>query len=416
MKNLNQSLSRRSFLKKGSYLSLSAMGIPFISSNLYGGISNQKTPKITKIEAIRFKNASSWTWVQLHTDQGITGIGETYPLTNSQIGVLKDLSGMLVGKNALEIEKMWQSLYKRTSFNVIGGAEMRIISAINIAQWDILGKYLNTPVYQLLGGKVQDKIRVYNTTSGINEWENEKDIEKIVKFLLDRGVTAMKIWPFDPVANKNGDSYISPKEIEQCLDWVKRIRNTAGMDMEIAIEFHCHWNYPCAQRIVKALEPYQVMWVEDIMLPDNVEAYTRLAAETPLNICISERLASPYQFRQLIEAKACDIVMYDVTWCGGISSAKKISDLADSFLIPSAPHTYGGPVLWYASMHVAATLNNLYIMESGYNFYNGIYNDYLSSVVVPENGFVVPPDLPGLGIKINDKIFKNGEASSEFFS
>ena len=134
---------------------MAALGIPFISTSLQGAIQDRKAPRITKIEAIRFKKASSWTWIQLHTDQGITGIGETYPLTNSQIGVLKDLSGMVIGMNALEIEKMWESLYKRTSFNVIGGAEMRIISAINIAQWDILGKYLNTPVYQLLGGKVQ---------------------------------------------------------------------------------------------------------------------------------------------------------------------------------------------------------------------------------------------------------------------
>ncbi|CAN5125320.1 mandelate racemase/muconate lactonizing enzyme family protein [soil metagenome] len=415
MKEEKHNSGRRSFLKNSTCLSLATLASPFLSSSLYGGIADQKIPKITKVEAIRLKNAH-WTWIQLHTDQGITGIGETYPLTNSQVGALKDLSGMLIGKNALEIERMWEALYRRTSFNVIGGAEMRIISAINIAQWDILGKYLNAPIYQLLGGKASDQIRVYNTTAGINDWKNEQDIEKIVKFLLDRGVTAMKIWPFDPTARKNNGSYISPNEIEKNLDWVKRIRDTAGMDMEIAMEFHSYWNYPCAQRIVHALEPYQVMWIEDIMLPDNVEAYTRLAAETPLNICISERLASPYQFRQLLEAKACDILMYDVTWCGGISSAKKISDMADSFFIPSTPHTYGGPVLWYASMHVAATLNNLFIMESGYNYYNGVYPDYLASVVVPENGFVTPPDLPGLGIKLNEKIFKNGEASSEIFT
>ncbi|MEO6187809.1 MAG: mandelate racemase/muconate lactonizing enzyme family protein [Ginsengibacter sp.] len=415
MGNENQSLDRRSFLKNSGVLSLAGLGIPFLDSPIYEKSSDPKIPKITKVEAIRLKNAQ-FTWIRLHTDQGITGIGETYPLTNSQIGTLKDLSSLLIGKNTLEIERMWKSLYDRAAFNVTGGAEMRIISAINIAQWDILGKYLNAPIYQLLGGKVQDKIRVYNTTAGINDWKNEKDIEKIVKFLLDRGVNAMKIWPFDPVSYKNNGSYISPTEITKSLDWFKRIRDTAGMDMEIAVEFHARWNYPCAQRIIKALEPFQVMWIEDIMLPDNVEAYTRLAAETPLSICLSERLATPAQFRQILEAKACDIVMYDVTWCGGISSAKKISDLADSFLIPVAPHTYGGPILWYASMHVAASLTNLFIMESGYNFYNGVYPDYLTSVVVPENGFVTPPDLPGLGISINENIFKSGEASSEFFS
>lgn len=415
MEKGSKKLGRRTFLRNSGFLSLGGLGIPFLGAGEAPHLQKKEAPKITKVEAIRFKNAH-FTWIRLHTDQGITGLGETYPLTNSQIGTLKDLSPMLIGKNALDIEKMWKSLYDRAAFNVSGGAEIRIISAINIAQWDILGKYLNAPIYQLLGGKVQEKIRVYNTTAGINEWENEKDIEKIVKFLLDRGVRAMKIWPFDPIAIKNNGSYISPTEITQKLDWFKRIRNTAGMEMEIAVEFHARWDYPCAQRIAKALEPFEVMWLEDIMLPDNLDAYTRLAAETPLNICLSERLATPAQFRHLLEAKACDIVKYDATWCGGISSAKKISDLADSYLIPVAPHTYGGPVLWYASMHVATSVPNLFIMESGYNFYNDVYPKYLSSVVVPEDGFVTPPDLPGLGMLVNENIFKNGEASSEFFS
>lgn len=407
--------TRRSFLKNGSSLALGVAATPIMSTGLASELQERKIPKITQVEAIRVRD-NNWTWIRLYTDQGIVGLGETYPLTNSHIGILRDLTQMIVGKNPLEIEKMWKSLFMRASYNVTGGAEMRLISAVNIAQWDILGKYLNAPIYMLLGGKAQERIKVYNTTAGINEWRNQNDIEKIVKFLLDIGVTAMKIWPFDPVAQRNNGSYISPNEIEQCLDWVKRIRNTAGMDMEIAMEFHSHWNLPCAQKIIKALEPYNVMWIEDIMLPDDVGAYARLAAETPLNICISERLATHFQFRQLLEAKACDIVMYDITWCGGISSAKKISDMADSYFIPTAPHTYGGPVLWYSSMHVAATLNNLFIMESGHNFYTGQYPKYLSDVIIPEKGFVVPPDLPGLGIQLKESIFKEGLATSEYLS
>ncbi len=380
---------------------------PSVKANFF-----QDDLKITKVEAIRFKDGH-WTWIKLHTNQGITGIGETYPLTNSQVGAIRDLADMLIGKDPRNIEGIWKDLHHRTAFYVTGGAEMRIISAVNIAQWDILGQYLNAPVYQLLGGKVNDKIRVYNTTFGINEWLNEQDIEKVVKFLLDRGVTAMKIWPYDPTAQKNNGSYISPNELEQNLDWVKRIRDTAGMDMEIAMEFHSFWNLPCAQRIAQSLEPYQVMWLEDIMLPDNVQAYATLAAETPIPICGSERLATRYPYLELLQAQACDIAMYDVTWCGGITSAKKISDLADTFMIPTAPHTYGGPILWYASMHVAASLTNLFIMESGYNFYHDKYSEYLEDVVVPVNGFVTPSEAPGLGLKIKEAIYQNGEAIVE---
>ncbi len=403
---------RRDFIKKAGLLSLAACSGPVLSPLWQAKAAQQDDLKITKLEAVRFKNGH-WTWIKLYTNQGIVGVGETYPLTNAQMGAVRDLAEMLIGKDPRNIEGIWEDLYRRAAFNITGGAEMRIISAVNIAQWDILGQYLNAPVYQLLGGKVNDKIRVYNTTAGINEWTNEKDIEKVVRFLLDRGVTAMKIWPYDPTARKNNGSYISPNELEQNLDWVKRIRDTAGMDMEIAMEFHAYWNLPCAQRIARSLEPYQVMWLEDIMLPDNVQAYATLAAETPLSVCVSERLATRYPYLELLQAGACDIAMYDVTWCGGITSAKKISDLADTFMVPSAPHTYGGPVLWYASMHVAASLTNLFIMESGYNFYNDKYPDYLTEVVVPENGWVTPPNAPGLGLKIKENIYSNGEAIVE---
>ena len=387
-----------------------------LSPDVLSAVNSMDPLKITKIEAIRFKQRNM-TWVRLHTDQGIVGLGETYPKTNAQIGALKDLSQYIIGKDAKNIEGIWRFLYDRNSHEVAGGAEMRIISAINIAQWDILGKALGVPIYTLLGGKAREKIRVYNTTSSIrdgkNEWRNEQDIEKICKFLYDRGVKAMKIWPYDPTALKNNESYISPAELEKNLDWIKRIRNTLGNEMEICLEFHCHWNLTCAIRIAKSLEPYNIMWIEDIIHPDNAKAYSILARETSIPVCASERLCTRFRFRELLESKAVDIVMYDTTWCGGITSAKKISDFADTYYIPTAPHTYGGPILWYSSIHVATALTNLWIMESGYNHYTGSYPRYLKNVQVPVDGFVSPPEGPGLGLEVRPEIFENGEAIVE---
>jgi len=337
-------------------------------------------------------------------------------MSKTDAAVLKGLARLIIGKNPLEIERIWQDLYFWASYNITGGAEMRVISAINIAQWDLLGKYLDAPVYQLLGGKVRNKIRVYNTTGHgrIKEnWTNQNDIEKITRFLLDRGITGMKIWPFDDIARRNNGSYISRKDIEKNLDWIKRIRDTAGDDMEIAVEFHAHWNLPCSQRIARAMEPYNIMWLEDMMQPENVEAYATLAAGTPIPIEISERLSTDFPYLKFLEARACNIVMFDVTWCGGITSAKKISDLADVFQVPVTPHTYGGPILWNASIHVAAAVNNLYIMESGFHKYTSVYPQYLNSVIVPEDGFVQPSDKPGLGISVNRQLFKKGEATAQ---
>ncbi len=398
-------LSRRNFIKNSGLIGLGIYSNPAIS---YFPDKIQKDPvkiTITGVDAIWFKDAH-WTWIRIHTDAGITGLGETYPFTQSQIGAIKDLVQVIIGKDPRDIEGIWKSLYTRAAFNVTGGAEMRIISAIDIALWDILGKFYQAPIYRLLGGKARDDIRVYNTTNGIGEWTNEKDIEKIAGYLLERGINAMKIWPFDPTARKNSGSYISPTEIEGNLDWIKRIRQAVGTEMEIALEFHSYWNLPAAQRIAAALEPYGIMWIEDIMFPENVEAYAKLSSETSIPVCVSERLATSYPFARMLTEKACDIAMFDVTWCGGITSGKKIADLADTFMIPSAPHTFGGPVLWYASMHLAIALTNLWIMESGYYFYHDIYPNFLEEVIVPVNGVVIPPDEPGLGIKIREGLLE----------
>ncbi len=413
-------VNRRDFLKTVGMGSLAAIGSGMLSPDVLSAVNSMDPLKITKIEAIRFKQRSM-TWVRLHTDQGIVGLGETYPKTNAQIGALKDLSRYIIGKDAKNIEGIWRFLYNRCSVNVTGGAEMRIISAVNIAQWDILGKALGVPIYTLLGGKAREKIKVYNTTIGIRTEEdalkyNDQYIEERCKFLYDHGVKGMKIWPYDLTALKNNESYISPAELEKNLSWIKTIRNTLGNEMEICIEFHCHWNLTSALRIAKSLEPYNIMWIEDILLPDNAKAYSILASETSIPVCASERLATRFQFRELLESKAVDIVMYDVTWCGGISEAKKISDFADTYYIPTAPHTLGGPILWYASMHVATALTNLWIMESAYRNYNpdnGRYYRYLKNVQAAIDGYVSPPEGPGLGIEVRPEIFENGEAIVE---
>ena len=149
------------------------------------------------------------------------------------------------------------------------------------------------------------------------------------------------------------------------------------------------------------------------MLPDNLDAYATLARETSIPVCISERLATRFRFREMFEARAVDVVMYDVTWCGGISEAKKISDMADTYKIPTSPHTGGGPVLWYASIHTATSLPNFYIMESVYHLYNDVYPHFLLNVPTPVDGFVTAPETPGLGLELREEAFRNGDATFE---
>lgn len=383
--------------------------------------------KITRIEAVRFRRdlkivegiSPNWIWVRLHTDAGITGIGESYPGTEAHIGALKELAPYLIGKDPTKIERIWQDLFYRISYQPWGGAEFRMLTAINIAQWDILGKASGMPLYKLLGGKSQEKLMVYNTMNGWPiEGMREHDYpEKITEFLLKRGVKAIKLYPYDrgPVNafGRHGGTFISQQELKQSLEPIQRIRKAAGDGMEIALDLSSKWNLPCSLQIAHSLEPYGILYLEDPMLPDNLEAYATLARETSIPVCISERLATRFRFREMFEQRAVDVVMYDITWCGGISEAKKISDMADTFKIPTSPHTGGGPVLWFASTHVASTLTNFYIMESVYHLYHDIFPHFIRNVPVPVDGYVTPPETPGLGIELREEPFRNGDAVAE---
>lgn len=382
--------------------------------------------KITKIEFIRFRRnlrirdvSPNWFWVRLHTDAGITGLGESYPGTEAHLGALKEIAPYVIGKDPTRIERLWQDIYYRTSYQPVGGAENRVLTALNIAQWDILGKTAGLPLYKLLGGKAQEKLMVYNTMNGwtINGMREHDEPEKITEFLLSRGIRAIKLYPYDrgPVNAfaRHGGTFITQAELKQSLEPIQRIRKAAGDEMNIALDLSSKWNLPCSMQIARTLEPYGILYFEDPMLPDNLEAYASLARETSIPICISERLTTRFRFREMFEARAVDVCMYDVTWCGGISEAKKISDLADTYKIPTSPHTGGGPLLWFSSIHTATTLTNFYIMESVYHLYNDLFPHFIQNVPTPKDGFVTAPEGPGLGVELREEAFRNGDAIAE---
>ena len=420
---MNSPLNRRTVLKGGLF------GVTGMLLNNYVGESgsaaspaaspnqgNIDSMKITKIEAVRFRDGfapngrrPNFTWFRVHTDKGLVGIGETYPFRDGEIGMMKHIAPMIIGRDPRDIERIWRDIFQRTAYNGWGGSEMRALSAIDIALWDILGKAAQLPVYRLLGGKAQNKIRAYETCFRY-DYDFLTDADKIALDILKRGIKAIKIWPFDGTARQNKGNYISPLEIEKCLEPLKKIRNACGEEMEIAVEFHSHWNLPCALRIAEALEPYKPMWIEDMLLQDNMQTYAALTRETSIPVTVSERLATRFQYRELLEQKAADIVMFDITWCGGISEARKISALADTYYLPVAPHTAGGPGLFFSSLHLSAATTNLFIMESVRRFYLQDYKDYIVDVPQPVEGYFQPPERPGLGMELKPELFDNGDA------
>jgi L-alanine-DL-glutamate epimerase-like enolase superfamily enzyme len=380
--------------------------------------------RITKIETVRFNpnlnvqgRGIQWMWVRLHTNTGLVGTGETYPFNEASEGAIKDLqwhswAGKLLGTNPMAIEENWESIFRQSAYHVFGGAEMRALSAINLAQWDILGQAAGMPVHQLLGGSMERPLRVYNTYTNarnINGWTLEKDMEKIATFLVEEGISAIKYCPFDIIGNRNRGEFISKPEVDKCLTWIKRIRDTVGDQLEIGCEFHSIWNLPSAVRIAEALEPFNILFLEDILLQDNIQAYTNLAQYTRIPLVVSERLATRFDFREMFESKAANIAMYDLTWCGGITEGKKISDMANTYYIPTMMHTAGGPILWYASLHLAAAVTNLFFVESVYPNWKTRYPYFLDNVPQVEKGLARPPKLPGLGLQFRPGLFESDD-------
>lgn len=419
----SNSYSRRSFIRTAGHGSLGALGAIWLPTQSLKAIQQTSPLKITRIDNVRFSDririgggsggsdGAEFCWIRLHTDQGFIGTGETYPFSNGELGTLKDYTQQLLGKDPRDIDGIWKAIYHKMAMRNAGGADMRMLSAINMAQMDILGQAAGLPLYRLLGGKSRSQVKVYNTTTdywAINETKMGRDTVAIVNFLLERGIRGMKIYPF-----RSSGPYITRNEIEHGLDWIRQIRDTAGDQMDICVDCWGRFDLPSAQRIAKALEPFDILYMEDVMLMNNAQSYAAFSAETSVPICMSETLATRYEYREFFETKACDVVMFDLSWCGGITEAKKIADMADTYFIPVSPHTCGGPLLWFSSIHLCTAVPNLLIMESNYWKYTHQYPYFISNTPVPEQGHVIPPETPGLGAQIRSELFENGDTIVE---
>jgi galactonate dehydratase len=390
--------------------------------------------KITRIDTLRLGEFPNLIWVQIHTDTGLVGLGETFYIPGAVAAVIHDVAApVLLGEDPLDIERHWHALFHITNYYGYAGAELRAISALDIALWDLAGKAMGQPVYNLLGGRVRERIRTYNTCASYGAMDDYhgflQHAGELAEDLLREGITAMKIWPFDEYAGADrvagGDTrrsrhvprdyytvgqHITPDQLKLGLAPIQQIRQAVGDRMEIALELHARWNLPAAIRIAKAVEPYDLLWFEEAMTPDPVDDLARLVQETRVPICVSERLFSRYAFRQVLERKAAHIVMPDIIWTGGISESKKIANMAEAYHLPIAPHDCTGPVNVFACLHLCASCPNTMIMESVRAFYRGYYDEIVEPNIVVRDGYIEFPTSPGVGTQLRPQVFQRSDA------
>ena len=371
---------------------------------------------ISQIETIRVAQFPDLIFVQVHTDTGLTGLGETWYAAATVESAIHDHFGpLLVGRDPFEIERHWQTMFRLSDHAGYGGAELRAISAIDVALWDIKGQSLNMPIFEIIGGGTRNRIKVYNTLGVYGEIDEAhkvwSDPVEVARNLLDQGITGMKMSPTDFIARESDGQLLFQDDLDWALRPIREIREKLGMEIDIANDGHAKWNLPNAIHIVREMEPLRPMWHEELISPLNEEAHRRLQAVTSTPIAAAERLMTRYQHRRFIESPSARISMPDLTWTGGISEVKKIAVLASAHQKPIAPHDCVGPVNMIACAHIAMATPNVMIMEYNRAMHLGWYRDFIEPDFVIDGGFLNAPTEPGLGTRLKASVKTRSDAT-----
>ncbi len=395
--------------------------------------------KITKVDTLRLGEFPNIIWVRIHTDEGLVGLGETFMGAQAVEAYIHEWAGpRLLGKDPLAIEARNRELTGYLGWRG-SGVETRGNSAVDIALWDIFGKAAHMPLYTALGGKSRDSIRIYNTCAGyqyVRSTVNQntanwgigdakkanagpyEDLEgflhhadELAESLLSEGVTAMKIWPFDPAAEKSDGQYISNSDLELALEPFRKIRSAVGEQMDIMVEFHSLWRLPMAQKIARALKPFNTFWHEDAIRMDSLDLLKQYAKDCDALICASETLSYKWGFKDYLQTGVAGVAMLDLSWCGGLSEARKIAAMADAWQLPVAPHDCTGPVVWAASSHLSLHAPNALIQESVRAFYTGWYKELVTELPTVTKGMLSLNDKPGLGLELLPDLHQRADAT-----
>ncbi len=393
--------------------------------------------KLVAVETLRIAKRPNLLWVRLRTDEGITGLGETwFGSATVEADVHERIAPMLLGEDPAPIDAIGRRLRPYVGF-FGAGAEMRACSAVDVALWDIAGKVAGKPIHDLLGGAVRECIPVYNTCAGpdyvsrsfevrpdnfglpgagrashvyedLDAFMNRADT--LAAELLEMGIFSMKIWPFDFVAAAADGTDISAAEIARALEPFEKVRAAHGARMRLKAELHGLWSLAAAQKIAAALEPIGMDWIEDPVWMDHLTSLGALVKSTSAPIAAGETLGGMGQITELVNA--CDVAtpIVDVTWGGGISFARQAATLAGAAGKPIAFHDCSGPVTLASSTHLALACTNVLEQEITRAFYYGWYHELVDQPPPIENGFIRTPPGPGLGLALLPQVEQRDDA------
>lgn len=370
--------------------------------------------KITGVQPWLVKASTSYwgeyLFVEVTTDEGISGWGEitsTTKIANRALcAILRQIGGQIAGEDPSKIERLWHKLFRSFTYMGSRGAACECVSAIDIALWDIRGKVLGLPIYELLGGAVRDEISLY-THPDQSKFTSDEAVVAEITDIVKSGHKALK---FDPYPHQRGgneqrdgylDGMMTRADERKAADLTALIRKTAGPEIEILIDAHGRFDVPTAIRLCRSLEEAgQIDWFEEPVPPESYGALQQVREKVNAAISVGERAHTKWDFVAILENKLADYIMPDVTWTGGITEMKKIATLAEAFYVPISPHDAGGPINVLAGAHVMMTVPNFYRLETSRWDLSG-YNELMHTRLDNSNGALKLPRVPGLGIELD---------------
>jgi galactonate dehydratase len=410
--------SRRSFISKAA---IAAAMAPLASMSAFGkGLEDaiEKTPKASAPSDLTIKEVTcaylgSRMFVKMTTNQDIVGYGEGVDAIQGTYHLVRSWGNRLRGRSPLNVHRIFEEFRKS---GVFGGAQagmyIAVLSAIETALWDLTGKALNIPVYQLLGGKFRDKVRVYCDTA-LYQTNNPKpeDFAAAAKKSKDMGFNAIKFdldQAGDPGKYDRYNWTASPMELRRMIDQMTAARQAVGPDVDICVDMHGRYDAPTGEKVAKLLEPLNLMWLEEPIPAENPEAYKKITDSTSTPICAGENHYLAYGFRRLLEIGAVDIVMPDLQKAGGLGEGQRIANLANLYYVPFAPHMVASFLGAMACAHVCASVPNFMVMEwQSYFHTQPMWKDIVKfEGEWVEKSFITVSNKPGIGVDLNEEGMK----------
>ncbi|MGY8826211.1 MAG: mandelate racemase/muconate lactonizing enzyme family protein [Candidatus Latescibacterota bacterium] len=349
-------------------------------------------------------------YVRIYTDEGVYGTGEASHVDGGWRGSTRTMAEQLIGKDPRDVDALFEGIRRSYIFRGgMSGLGISALTGLEIALWDLAGKAQGVPVYRLLGGKFRDRVRLYVDSAMTDCKERAAEVRS-------KGFTAIK---FDLDDAKNPHKLdrwnwsVTPGELEIMIDQAHELREAVGPKMDLAIDLHGRYDATAGMKVAHALEDLNLMWLEEPVPPENIQAMANITRSTKTPICAGENAYLRYGYREIIEKQAVDIIMPDISKCGGLSECRKIANMAETYYIPFAPHNNSSALSTVGDAHVCASVPNFLALEF-HRFNDPTWDNVLNSdESVIQDGHVVMTEKPGLGVELDEEFLQSMLADDE---